>query len=207
MQIIHWVPGIVATPTVFALPAWAPDIDAISGVVVLRMPQAIGAHVEVGDLAHTDTGVPIPVHAGCTVNAHAAHAHALNSMGLGAGIAPAIGWDNGAAPTQLEDAGAVSTHTLAGGLATGIQDFTIPAHVMGAQSNDHAAADILAAVDDHTQAEIAAVLDDHAAVDPDIGAVVATRQTARTLFLDTNTQIHDIVILAYHEVGARVAVS
>lgn len=206
MQIIHIAPGVaIATPNVFALPAWAPDIDAIIEVEVKRIPQGVAAHAAGIDLPHAATAVAV-AHANAAVDAHAAHAHALISQGLGAGVTIAVGWDN-VAPTQLEDAGAAALHTFPGGGATGIQDFTVPAHVVGAQPDNHTGAQVLAAVDDHAVADVAASLADHEGVDPDIGAVVATRDTVRTLHLDTSTQIDDIIILTYHELGSRIAVA
>lgn len=206
MQIIHWVPGVVATPAVFAIPVTAPDIDAVIEASVKRVPQSVGAHAGAADLVHTDTGVVV-THANCAVDAHADHAHELRVEGTNAGIAPALGWDAIAPIAQLEDAGAISTHTLAGGLATGIQDFTVPAHTVNPQPDPHTGADILASVENHTEAEIAAVIADHAGVDPDIGAIVVVKDTARTIHLDTSTQIDDILVLTYHEVGSRIAVA
>jgi len=108
--------------------------------------------------------------------------------------------------TQLEDAGAAALHTFAGGGATGVQDETIPAHVV-TQPNDHPAADIAAALI-HNAADIAASLIDHAnsGVTPAVAAV-PTRVSTRIITLDVATQLGDLLTLAYLEVGARVPVS
>ncbi len=202
---IQWVPGVVATPAIFAIPVTAPDIDAVIEAEVKRIPQSVGAHGAGVALAHAATAVAV-AHANCAVDAHAAHAHALDSLGINGAVTVAIGWDN-VAPTQLEDAGGVATHTFPGGGATGIQNFTVPAHVVNPQPDDHPGADVLASVDDHAVADVALALADHGGVDPDIGAIVAVRDTARTIHLDTSTQIDDILILTYHEVGSRIAVA
>ena len=206
MRIEHWVPGVVATPAAFAIPVTAPDIYLVVEAEVKRVPQSIGAHAAgVVDLAHAATAVAV-AHANAAVNAHADHAHDISAEGLGAGVTVAIGWD-AIPPNQLEDAGAVGTHTLPAAAATGVLDFTVPAHVVGAQPDNHTGAQVLAAVDDHAVADVAAALADHGGVDPDIGAIVVTRVTKRTISLDTNLQIHDILILTYHEVGSRVSVA
>lgn len=206
MKRIDWVPGVVATPNVFNIPASAPDIDTVIEVLVTRVPQAVAAHVAAGPLAHAATAVAV-AHAGCAVDAHADHGHDFATLGINAGLPLAIGWDAIAPPTQMEDAGPAALHTLAGGGGTGIQDATIAAHAVNPQPNNHTGADILASFDDHAQADVATALADHGGVDPDIGAVVVTRQTARSIFLDTSIEIHDIVTLSYHEVGARILVA
>jgi len=206
MRIEHWVPGVVATPAAFAIPVTAPDIYLTVEAEIKRIPQVVGAHAAGAvDLAHAATAVAV-AHVNAAVDAHAVHAHALISQGLGGAVTIALGWD-GAAPAQMEDGGAAALHTFPGGGATGVQDFTVPAHVVNPQPDNHAGADILAAVDDHAVADVAAAIADHAGVDPDIGAIVVARVTKRTISLDTNLQIHDILILTYHEVGSRVSVA
>lgn len=206
MRIIHWVPGVVATPAVFAIPVTAPDIDVVVEAEVKRVPQGVGAHAAGADLAHAATAVAV-AHANAAVDAHAVHAHDLDSLGINGAVTVALGWDATGPISQLEDDGAIGTHTFPGGGATGIQDFTVPAHVVNPQPDDHTGVDILAAVDDHAMADVALALADHPGVDPDIGLVVPTRVTARTISLDTSTQVDDILILTYHEVGSRIAVA
>jgi len=205
MQIVQFVPGAIATPNPITLPVTAPDIDAVVGAEIERLPSALSAHAAgAAPVAHAATAAPV-VHAGADVDPHADHAHDLISQGVGGAVGVALGWDAVAPITQLEDAGAVAAHTLAGGGATGVQDQNIPAHVV-TQPNNHLPADIVAAVDDHPAADIAAGLADHVGADP-VVAAVPTRLTTRTFSLDVNTLVGDILTLAYLEVGERIAVS
>ena len=205
MRIIRFVPGAVAPATNITIPTYAPDIGAVVGAEITRIPASFV-------LAHGPSAVPCPhadgapvVHAGLAVANHADHAHDLISQGTGAPPTVPLGFD--AIPlTQLEDAGAAALHTFAGGGATGVQDETIPAHVV-TQPNDHPAADIAAALI-HNAADIAASLIDHAnsGVTPAVAAV-PTRVSTRIITLDVATQLGDLLTLAYLEVGARVPVS
>lgn len=205
MQIVQFVPGAIASPNPITLPTTAPGIDAVVGAEITRLPSALGAHAAgAAPVAHVATAAPV-VHAGADVADHADHAHDLISQGVGGAVGVAIGWDAVAPITQLEDAGAAALHTLAGGGATGVQDQAIPAHVV-TQPNNHLAADIVASVDDHPAADIAAGLADHVGADP-VVAATPTRLTARTISLNVNTLVGDILTLAYLEVGERIAVS
>ncbi len=208
MRTIEFIPGNIVTPNAITIPTTVPDIETVVSAVIQRLPLAVAAHSNSAvPAAHTDTGTD-PAHAALAVDAHADHAHDFATIGLGVGVGVALGFDAIAA-TQVEDAGGVALHILAGGLGTGIQDFTMPVHVVNPQPNDHAAADIAAAVDDHTQAEIAAALADHLGGDPIVagGPYTVTRLTTRTISLDTTTLEGDLLTLDYLEVGERVLVS
>lgn len=205
MRIIRWVPGAVAPVTNITIPTTAPNIAAVVGAEITRIPSSFV-------LAHGDSGVPVPHadgvdvgHANLAVADHADHAHDLISQGTTAPPTVPLGWD-AIPPGQLEDAGAAALHTFAGGGATGVQDQAIPAHVV-TQPDDHPAADIAAALI-HNAADIAAALIDHAnsGVTP-VVAAVPTRVSTRIITLDVATQLGDLLTLAYLEVGERVPVS
>ena len=205
MEVVQYIPGPIGGGATHTLPISAPDIDVVVSAEITRLPSALGAHAAgAAPLAHVATAVPV-VHANADVAAHAAHAHDLISQGVAGAVGVAIGWDAVAPIAQLEDAGAAALHTLAGGGATGVQDFAIPAHVV-TQPDDHAAADIVAAVDDHATADVALALADHLGADP-IVAAVPTRITTRTFSLDVNTLVGDLLTINYLEVGERVLVS
>jgi hypothetical protein len=123
---------------------------------------------------------------------HPVHAHDLISQGTGA--PPAGGaFGLGAGLNALEDGAAVAAHTVAGGGATGVQNNAAPqAHAAGATPVAHAPG--------------AGVLAHGAAVNP-LVAATATRLSARTISLDVNTQLGDMLNLAYLEVGERALVS
>jgi len=205
MRIIRFVPGAVAPATNITIPTTAPDIDAVVGAEITRIPISFV-------LAHGASAVPAPhadgvgvAHANLAVADHADHAHDLISQGTGLAPTVPIGWD-GIPTAQLEDEGAAAPHTFAGGGVTGVQDQTIPAHVV-TQPDDHPPADIAAALI-HNAADIAAALIDHAnsGVTP-VVAAVPTRVSTRIVTLDVATQLGDLLTLAYLEVGERVPVS
>ncbi len=209
MRSIEFIPGNIATPNAITIPGSAPDIETVVSARIQRLPLAAAAHADSGvPAAHTDTAVD-PAHAGCAVDAHADHAHDFITQGLGVAVGVALGWDAVPNPTQLEDGGAAALHTLAGGLASGIQDFTMPVHVVNPQPNNHLAADIQNAVDDHTQAEIAAALAAHLGGNLIVAGFpyTVTRLSATTISLDTTTLEGDLLTLDYLEVGEQVLVS
>ena len=207
MEVVQYIPGpIGAAPAVHTLPATAPDIDAVVSAEITRIPGALSAHAAgAAPLAHAATAVPV-VHAGAAVADHAAHAHDLISQGVAGAVGVAIGWDAVAPITQLEDAGAAAPHTLAGGGATGVQDFAIPAHGV-TQPNDHLPAAIVAAVDDHAPADVALGLADHIGANPVVAVPTVVKLTRRTFTLDVATLVGDLLTMDYHAVGERVAVS
>ncbi len=205
MEIVQFIPGVVVSPNAITLPAGAPDIEAVVEVVIARVQSALGAHVGAGvDPPHATTAVAV-AHAGAAVAQHAAHAHDLASVGVGAPPAVALGWDAVPATTELQDAGAAALHTFTANNITGCMEEDMDAHVP-TQPNDHPAADIVAAIDDHAAADIVAALAAHVAADIEV-AMTATRISPTTFSLNLDTQVADVVILTYHEAGDRVLVA
>lgn len=202
MRRIRWVPGNIVAGVNITIPVAAPGIDAVVGAEIVRLPtNNVLAHAaSLVDTAHGAGAVVI--HANADVNPHADHAHDLVSQGTAA--PPTVPLGNDVPPTQLEDTGAVGAHTFAGGGATGIQDYVTPAHVV-TQPDDHPGADIAAALADHA---VAASLIAHAltGVDP-VVAAMPTRVDSRTISLDVDTELGDLLSLDYYEVGERVAVA
>ena len=80
---------------------------------------------------------------------------------------------------------------------------TIPADTSGTTEVAEILAGILGVGAGGAVEDFAAMV--HAGADP-VVAAVPTRLTTRTISLDVNTEIADIVSLSYHEVGARVLV-
>ena len=205
MRRIRFVPGAAGIGVNITIPATAPDIEEVYEAEITRIPSSF-------TLAHAGSAVPLPhadgvdvVHAGLAVADHAAHAHDLISQGTGIAPVVPIGYD--AIPlAQLEDTGAVAAHTFAGGGVTGIQDAVIAAHVV-TQPDNHAPADIAAALI-HNAADVAAALIDHATSGgtPAVAAV-PTKVSSRIITLSAATELGDLLTLAYHEVGERVLVS
>jgi len=201
MRIIRWVPGAVAPATNITIPTTAPDIGAVVGAEIIRIPNSFV-------LAHGDSGVPVPhadgvdvAHTGLAVDNHADHAHDLVFNANAAANAVTM------AANSLRNATAGALTVTGGGADGGVQDQAIPAHVV-TQPNDHPAADIAAALI-HNAVDIAAALIDHApsGVTPVVAVPTVTRLTTRTFTLDVATQLGDLLTLAYLEAGARVPVS
>ena len=205
MRRIRFVPGAVGALTNITIPTSAPDIGSVLEAEITRIQAAF-------TVAHAGSAVPLPhadgvavAHANLAVADHADHAHDIISQGTGLAPVVPIGWDV-IPPGQLEDAGAAALHTFAGGGATGIQDAAIAAHAV-TQPDDHAPADIAAALI-HNAADVAAALIDHATSGVTVAvAAVPTRIGVRIIQLDVPTQLGDLVTLAYNEVGERVLVS
>lgn len=207
METIHYIPGNIGGLADHTIPATAPDIGSVVSAEITRLPGVLGAHAAGVELAHVPTVTAVGhAYAGADVDAHADHAHDLISLGVNGAVAIAIGWDAVPAANQLEDAGAAALHTLAGGLATGIQDTVIPAHGV-TQPDDHPAVDILAAVDDHPGANVALGLANHLGADPVVASGAVVRLTPRTFTLANPTELGDLLTLNYHAVGERVAVA
>ena len=207
MKTIRVIPGHVISPAVIAIPTGAPLIDRVISAEITRIVDTI-------TLAHGATANVIPhadgavvSHANMAVAAHAAHMHDIITMGAGGAPPIPIGWDAVAPPTVLQDFGVVATHTLAGGGATGIQNGALSAHGV-TQPDDHTPAETIAALADHTGALVAATLINHAAaaVTP-VVAANPTRDTARTFHLNVDTELGDLLVLSYVEVGERTLVA
>ena len=206
MKTIRVIPGIVATPAVIALPTGAPSIDRVVSAEITRITDTITLGHGAGALfAHAD-GVVV-THTGLALADHAAHMHDIISMGAAGAPPIPLGWDAVGPPTQLEDFGAVATHTLPGGGATGIQDGALSAHAV-TQPADHTPAEIIAGLADHPGADVAAALINHAALGATpVVAANPTRDNARQFHLNVNTLIGDLLTLSYLEVGERQLVA
>ena len=210
MKTIRIIPGHVVSPAVITIPIGAPLIDRVVSAEITRIADTVTlAHVGGGAAVTHADGIPV-THAGLAVAAHAAHMHNIITFGTGVG-APAGGvFGLDAVPTigELQDSAALGTHSLAGGGATGIQDAVLAAHAV-TQPDDHDAADVVLGLADHTGANVALALDNH--VVPGVTPVVAVtpvRDTARTFHLAaTDTELGDLLTLAYVEVGERLLVA
>ena len=201
MQIVQYIPGAVgAAPAFHTLPTFAPDIAAVVGAEITRLPSALSAHgAGPAPVAHVPTAVPVG-HAGADVAAHADHAHDLVFEANPAANAVTMAADS------LRNASAGALTVTGGGADGGVQNQTIPAHVV-TQPNNHLPADIVAAVGNHPAADIAGGLANHVGANPVVAVPTVTRLTTRTFTLDVATLVGDILTLAYLEVGERIAVS
>jgi len=205
MEVIQYIPGPIGGLATHTIPAAAPDIGEVVSAEIERLPSALDAHAAGAVLTHAATAVPV-THANAAVAQHADHAHTLISQGVAGAVGVAIGWDAVPAITQLEDAGAAAPHTMAGGGATGVQNYAIPAHAI-TQPDTHPAGDIVAAIDDHAPGDVALSLADHVGADPVVAAGAVVKLTPRTFTLANATLTGDLLTLAYHAVGERVAVA
>jgi len=128
-------------------------------------------------IAHPDVDII------ATIDDHDVHAHDLQSTGQAPG-APAETLGMPVGLNALHDSGAAVVHTIPGGVAGGsIQNASIPAHVATAVPVTHGAG-----------------------ADP-VVAAVPTRLTTRTISLNVDTLVGDVLSLDYIEVGERVLVS
>lgn len=193
MKTIKWVPGAIVTPNPITIPAAAPDIFAVLEARIIRLPNALGVATDhlAAAVAAALADHPQADIAGALAN-HPVHAHDLISQGTAA--PPAGGaYGLGAGLNALEDGAVAAAHTVPGAGATGVQNnAAAQAHGNGAAPVGHAAG--------------AGVLAHGAAVNP-VVAAVPTRLSTRTISLDVNSQLGDILTLAYLEVGERVLVS
>lgn len=204
MEIVQFIPGVVVGGNPLTLPDGEPDIGTIVEVVIARMQAALGAHAAgAAPMAHATTAVAV-THVGAAVAQHADHAHDLVTQGVAGAPTNLIGMDN-VAPTQIQDDGAAAPHAFTADNVTGCKNQDMDAHVI-TQPTAHPAADIVAAIDDHAAADIAGALADHEAADLAV-AMTATRLTPRTFSLNLDTEVADIVILTYLEVGESILVA
>ena len=102
------------------------DATSTRNMVVVELRAVRGEQIAAAVTDHTQAQVVAAIgdHTQAQVVAsladHAAHAHTLITQGVAGAVGIAIGWDVGFA--QIEDAGGVALHTMAGGGATAIQD-------------------------------------------------------------------------------------
>ena len=134
------------------------------------------------------SGLTIPNHAQADIVAaiadHAVHAHDFISTGIGGAVANAMGLPAGL--DAINDAGAAGAHTVPGAGASGVQNnAAAQAHAAGATAVAHGA---------------------NVGANP-VVAAAPTKLTTRTISLDVNTVLGDLLILRYREVGERVLVA
>jgi len=115
------------------------------------------------------------------IAAHAVHAHDMQSTGQAGAPTQALGTNAGI--DELQDDGAAAVHTIPGGVAgLGIQDDGAAVHAGSAVPVAHAGGN-------------------------PVVAAVPTRLTTRTISLNVDTLVGDVLSLDYIEVGERVLVS
>jgi len=185
MKIIRFVPGAIVTPNAITLPTTAPDIDEVVAAEITRVPVGLGSGTD-----HTQAEVvdAIAVHSQANIVAaladHPVHQHDITMVGPvgggGAVTAPVI-------PGPIEEAGggavmAGAVDNLGAAQAHG-DGATPPPHEAGANPLAHGAA-----------------------ADP-IVAANPTKISNRTFSLHVDTELGDLLTLAYLEVGERVLVS
>lgn len=205
MRRIRFVPGNIVAGVNITIPTSAPDIEeipAVGGAEITRtIDSLVVAHgASITDIAHAD-GLDV-AHAGMVVDDHVFTQPGDHTLNL---ITPA----GGGAIVTLNDGLAIEvvggSLTDGGATVSAHAAMAVDAHVVSAQSNDHPAADIVDALADHA---VAVGLIDHAdAVATVAVAAVPTRVDRRTVTLDVNTNLGDMLTLAYQEVGERVLVS
>ena len=206
MEQTQYIPGAIGGLATHTLPASAPDICTVVSAEITRLPGGLDAHgAGAAALVHAATAVPV-THANADVAAHADHSHPLRSIGTTVAPTFPLGWDAVPAITQMEDQGGVAGHTMAAGLATGVMEYTFPVHVV-TQPDAHPAADIVAAIDNHATADVATALADHVGADVEVVAGAVVKLTPRTFTIANATLTGDMLTLAYHAVGERVAVA
>lgn len=206
MKTIRIIPGNIVATNPHTIPTGAPLIDRVVSAEITRITDTITlGHGAGAAFAHADGAVVS--HANMAVAAHAAHMHDIISQGAGAPPPIPLGFDAVAPPTQVEDFGAAVAHTFPGGGGTGIQDGALDAHGV-TQADDHTPAETIAGLADHPGADIAAALINHAAAGATpVVAAGPTRDTARTFQLDVDTELGDLLVLSYVEVGERILVA
>lgn len=205
MEVIQYIPGNIGGGATHTIPDAAPEIGEVVSAEIERLPSALDAHAAGAVLAHAATATAVG-HANSAVADHAPHAHSLRSQGTTVAPTFPLGWDAVPGIGQLEDQGAAAPHSLAAGLATGVMDYVMPAHVV-TQPDAHPAADVVASIDDHADADVALALADHEGADPVVAAGAVVKLTPRTFTIANATLLGDLLTLAYHAVGERVAVA
>lgn len=245
MEIVSLIPGATTAGDAITITAGSPDIEAVVEAEIERLPVALADHapaaivaalanhpgadvrdaladhpaVDVLDALADHSAVLL---AACFANHtqaqvidaiadHAVHAHDLE---VEAGASVEAFGATGAGVANLVSA---SGQTIPGGVAaTGVQNYTTPAHAAGANPLVHAGAADLAhaeganpvahAAGAAAMAHAAGVAVAHAAASP-VVAATPTRVSTRTITLNVNTLLGDVLTLFYLAVGERVLVS
>jgi len=204
MEAVQYIPGAIGGGAPgHTLPLSAPDIEAVVSAEITRLPASLAAHADnpAAPVAH-GAGAAFN-HVNAAVDAHTVTQpdnHVLSLIApLGAGGAVTL--PNGA---QMEVAG--GPWNDGGATASPHANAAVDPHVV-TQPDPHPAADIVAALVDHPAADIAGALVDHVGADPVVAAGAIVRLTRRTFTLANATLEGDLLTVAYHAVGERVAVS
>ena len=187
--------------------------------VALGVTQHLAAAVIAGVTTHLAAAVAAAVgaHPGAdivgAIASHAVHMHPLLVSAGGAGApAEAFGASApGAANIQSATGQLIPGAAVGGGVQN---NAAVQAHLVGAAAVNHAGAGALAHVAGAAVVHVAGAAVAHVAgaAVPHVGAspVVAaliTAFTTRTIRLNANTLLGDLLTLAYLEVGERIAVS
>lgn len=244
MEVVTLIPGATTAGDDITLPDGSPDIDAVVAASIERLPTALADHAAaaiVGALINhpaADIRDALADHAAVAilgavadhsaallaasvadhtqanvVNAiadHAVHAHEIDIALV------AVGDIYGAVAGGTAHICAAAVNLIPGAGATGIQNYTTPAHAAGAGPMVHAgAADLVHAVGAtpvahadgiNPVAHAAGAAVAHAAADPDVAAD-PTRVNTRDFELNVDTLLGDALTLYYLGVGERVLAS
>ena len=204
MEIVTFVPTAIVSPNPITIPTTAPDIDAVVAAEITRLPSALADHDPADVLAAIDAhaaaaiAAAIDDHPQADVVAalldHPVHPHDL-AVGAAAVAVPAGASAGG--NDIVDGAGQV----IPGGGVTGVQDnAAAQAHAPGAAAVPHVATAVPAA---HAATVVAVA---HAGGNP-VVAAVPTKLTTRTISLNVNTLVGDLLTLSYIEVGERILAS
>ena len=244
MEIVTLIPGATTAGDDIALPAGAPDIDAVVAASIERLPTALANHgaaaIVAALIAHpaADVRDALADHAAAdilgavanhsaallaasvadhtqtnVVNAiadHAVHAHEIEIALV------AVGDTYGAVAGGTAHIVAGAVNLIPGAGATGIQNYTTPAHAVGVGPMVHGGAADLAhvaggnpaahGVGINPMAHAAGAAVAHVAADP-AQAADPTRVNTRDFELDVDTLLGDALTLYYLGVGERVPAS
>lgn len=245
MEIVSFIPGATTAGDAITITTGSPDIDAVIAAEIERLPTALAAHpaadivaglgnhsganilAAIADHADAEVLAAVADHSAVLLAAcfadhtmanvvgaianHAVHAHDLQVQ---AGAAVEAFGATGAGVANLVSA---SGQTIPGGVgATGIQNYTTPAHAAGGAPIAHGvAADLAHAAGANPVAHGAGgapvvhgagAAVTHAAATP-VVAATPTIDTTRTITLNVDTLLGDVLTLFYLAVGERVPAS
>lgn len=161
--------------------AFAPGAVVSPGAITIPTNAPDIGSIVSAQIIRTTSGITISAHA-VTQPTQADHSHSLMSTGIGGAVAEALGLPAGL--NVLNDAGAAGTHTIPNADGTnGVQKTGAPPVISGT------------AVAAHTLT----------GADPTVAAT-PTKLTSRTLSLNVNTVLGDLLLLYYEAVGEVVLV-
>ncbi len=178
MRTIRWVPGAIVAGNNVTIPTTAPDIDEVVAAEITRLPLGL-----------------------CGLADHL-EANILATLGdhPEADVAATLG-----AHTLTPDATLATTNALGEDGAGALETAAVGAVGMPTCINAHAGS----GVPNDLAHAVSGVPNDvaHGAGTDPVAAAVPTRVDTRTLTLDVNTLLGDLLTLSYLEVGERVLVS